>query len=94
MSFWISFLKYVLLCWSLGLLSYHSQELSSIPIWLGVNIVLNMIIVVLSFKLFKRYIFNSPQTTNIEKKWWSILCASGISLVYLLFSFIVMRFFI
>ena len=93
--FWINFLRYVLLCWSLGLLSYGSGEMTVMPddpIWLIINTVLNLLITVISFRLFAKYVFKSKKITQIESKCFAGLCAIGVSLVYLLVSFSIMYF--
>ena len=95
MAFWLTFLRYVLLCWSLGLLSAASGEMTYMPgdsVGLMINTGLNLLITVISFLLFNKYVFKSKKFTQIESKCFAGLCSIGISLVYLLISFSIMYF--
>lgn len=95
MAFWINFLRYVLLCWSLGALAYASGEMTYMPgdsVGLFINAGLNLIITAISFLLFDKYVFKSKKITQIKSKCFAGLCAIGASLVYLLVSFSIMYF--
>ena len=88
------FFKYVLIHWGLGLLALLAEDgnaVADLPLWMGFNIIINIAIFIFSVVGFKKFVFKSSRFLNTERVWLSILCSFGVSVLYLLITFIIAR---
>lgn len=94
MEFITVFIKYALIHYGIGLLAFLSEDwnaVSDLPQWIGINVVVNMLVLIFSAIGFRKFAFKSERFLQTERKWLSILCGFGISLVYLFLTFVIAR---
>ncbi len=94
MEFITVFIKYALIHYGIGLLAFLSEDgnaISDLPQWIGINVVVNMLVLIFSAIGFQKFVFKSERFLQTERKWLSILCGFGISLVYLFLTFVIAR---
>lgn len=94
MEFITVFIKYALIHYGIGLLAFLSEDgnaVSDLPQWIGINVVVNMLVLIFSAIGFRKFVFKSERLLQTKRKWLSILCGFGISLVYLFLTFVIAR---
>lgn len=94
MEFITIFIKYALIHYGIGLLAFLSEDgnaVSDLPQWIGINVVVNMLVLIFSASGFRKFVFKSERFLQTDRKWLSILCGFGISLVYLFLTFVIAR---
>ncbi len=92
MEFITVFIKYALIHYGIGLLAFLSQDgnaVTDLPPWIAVNIIVNMTVFIFSAIGFQKFVFKSERLLQTTRKWLSIPCGFGFSLVYLFLTFVI-----
>ena len=92
MEFITVFIKYALIHYGIGLLAFLSEDgnaVAGLPWWVGVNIIVNMTILIFSAIGFQKFVFKSERFLQIDRKWLGILCGFGVSLTYLFLTYVI-----